>query len=48
MKTARERIAILGPVLRETEWYISSRARHGAPKFISRRGRAHSAVPIML
>ena len=47
LKTARERsgtgpCTILGPVLQETDRYISYRDRHRTPKFISKRWAVHT------
>jgi hypothetical protein len=48
LKTAREQrsvagpCTILGPVLQETDRYISYRDRHGMRKFISKRWAVHS------
>ena len=47
LKIARERSVpgpciILGPVIRETDRYISYRDRHGTQKFISKRWPVHT------
>jgi hypothetical protein len=47
VKTVRE-LSVAGPcitlglVLRESDWRISYRDRHGTPKFISRRWAVHT------